>query len=185
MLIYFLGGESEFTKKICARSVETQSDFLFFSKIGSFVKAAKIKSPQMVFAQLDFWGTGFDLKKFLFEQEIQAPIFFFDSLDGRCAPLQKLKADCKIPDKLFELFKFLYYSKKSKSLSDIQEHFSNETFAWSPNSVRVSLCRLKKLLSSQNYCDIELIKEGDGYRLAVFNKAGALTDQLVQVGVEL
>lgn len=164
MLIYFLGGESEFLHG---------TDFRLFKKIGSFAQALKINRPQLIVAENGFLGPGFDLQSFLSEQRVKIPIVYLNKGRGL---LSDIKSRGKISDKLFELLKILYNSQKSQNLAQIRASLFDAGIEWTDNCARVSLWRLKKILQSQEDLSVDLIKEYDGYRLA-------LSNQLVKVGV--
>ncbi len=168
MLIYFLGGESEFLHGM---------NFHLFKKIGSFAQAVKRQRPELIVADLGFLGAAFDLKRFLSEQRIEAPVLYLNKSDASKSFLYKLKSSKKIPDKLFELLKILYNSPKSQSLSEIRESLVSAGIDWTANCARVSLCRLKRILQTKSACGVGLIKERDGYKLMLS------PDQFVKVGI--
>lgn len=177
MLIYFLGGKSEFSDSFFAYDFEQNSEFRFFKKIGSFVKALKTQRPGLIVAQYGFLGGRFSLKSFLIEHASGVPIVFFNK-NGLAddSLLYAIKARNKIPDKLFELLRLLYNSQQSQSLAQIRARLFSAGIEWTANCARVSLCRLKKILQAQEERRLDLIKDCNGYRLL-------LPDQFVQVGI--
>ncbi len=198
MLIYFLGGESEF-----ARSAESRflngGDLRFFKKIGSFVRAVRANRPELILADQSFLNNFFDLRKFLFEERVDVPIMFVENQNKTLSTasffepaqaqdlLYKIKEKCKISQKLFELFKYLYNSAGAVPLEKMRVDLSRTGTRFSSNSMNVSLSRLKKLLSAQEDCKIRLVKESLGYRLVNFREEKflrGLANQFVQFRVE-
>lgn len=177
MLVYFLGGKSESSDEFFAYATNKQSDFRYFKKIGTFAEALKLQRPGLIVAEQGFLGGDFNLNGFLSEQNVCVPLIIMvgerqDNVDL----LFKLKDECKISDKLFELLKFLYASQKTQTISEIRERLLAFGIKWSQNCIRVSLCRLKKILKSQKKYKVGLVKERKGYRLL-------LPDQFVKLGI--
>ncbi|MBR5965193.1 MAG: hypothetical protein IK015_03680 [Treponema sp.] len=175
MLIYFLGGESEFLHG---------SDFRAFRKIGSFAKAVKIQSPELIVVEPSYLDSDFSLQDFLCEQTFSIPVLFYNKIFGNGGEQGQWTIG-NIPDKFFVLIKILFAAQKSKKLDEICARLRESGIIWSANCARVYLCRLKKFLRQQKCCGIDLIKENDGYRLAAIENSAGLSDQLVQIGIQL
>ena len=170
MLIYFLGDGSEFSSKTSSDKNGRDADLRFFKKIGSFAKALKVKSPELVFADKSFLESGFDLRTFLSEQKIDSPVVFFDGKASKAPKsfLDKMKARCKIPQKQFELLKYLCHCAGTVSFEKMRADFIAAGKGLTANCLNVSLSRLKKALESQNEFDVSLVKEKSGYKLVFF-----------------
>ena len=172
MLIYFLGGESEFTRNIRKNLLRDGGNCRSFKKLGSFARAVKSERPQMVFAENRFLGKSFDLRGFLKEQKAEIPTVFFDC-ENAADLAYKIKARCKIPKKLFEIFEYLYNCPEAVSYEKMRADFLKAGRRISQNSLSVSLSRLKKLLAAQRDFQISLLRENSGWKLVVLQAPSA------------
>lgn len=231
MRIYFLCGQNFLSQFFHLHSELNFVEWRFFSKLGEFLKATRLKMPHIVFVDFYLFNDEFFcLREFFDEQKILAPLLYlnnpkvpkdsrpnfwlhqissnivevgktnckkiFDAVASKVYVLgchtkafsendlpdskresknvadenflYRFRKKNKVSQKPFFLLKCLYHRREKVSVDDLICDFEKENMPISRATLFLCISRLRKYINEDVDSEMDLVREGDGYRLVIF-----------------